>query len=107
MITGEGKGAKKTKAENIGKMRETLCGYYGTNLRQVLMAYVGKAALEGDGTVDVTGLIARLDDIEYTLKNLNYAGLPVPKAVVTVEAKPAAPVVPVEAKPVVPATFDL
>ncbi|MFA6132404.1 MAG: hypothetical protein WC869_00155 [Phycisphaerae bacterium] len=71
VITGEGKGAKKTKAENIGKMRENLLGYYGSNLKQVLMAYVTKSVLEGDGTVDVAGLLYKLDQIEDTIKKLN------------------------------------
>lgn len=71
VITGEGKGASKTKAENIGKLRENLIGYYGSNLRQVLMAYVSRAALEGDGVTDVAGLLTRLDQIEDTLKKMN------------------------------------
>ncbi len=71
VVTGEGKGAKKTKAENIGKLRENFCGYYGHNLKQALMGYTQKAALEGDGTVDVAGLMYRLDQIEDTIKKLH------------------------------------
>jgi len=70
VITGEGKGAKKVKAENIGKMRENLVGYYGSNLKQALMAYVTKAALEGDGVTDVSGLLYKLDQIEATVAKL-------------------------------------
>lgn len=73
VITGEGKGAKKTKAENIGKLRENLCGYYGSNLRQVIGAYVSKAALEGDGTADISKLIDKLDQLDETIKNLKVA----------------------------------
>lgn len=93
VITGEGKGAKKTKAENIGKLRENLIGYYGTNLKMVLMAYVSRAALEGEGTVDVSGLLYRLDQIEATLTKMtipNARQLPVdpPAAAVIPAASP-------------------
>lgn len=91
VITGEGKGAKKTKAENIGKLRENLIGYYGTNLKQVLMAYVSRAALEGEGTVDVSGLLNKLDQIEDTLKKMN-----IPNARQLPIEQPAAAPAPVE-----------
>lgn len=94
VITGEGKGAKKTKAENIGKMRENLLGYYGSNLKQVLFAYVSKAALEGDGTTDVAGLMHKLDQIEDTIAKLG-------KPTFVDDVKPAeAPVAPEAPTPV-------
>jgi hypothetical protein len=97
VITGEGKGALKTKAENIGKLRETISGYFGSNLRHALMHYVTKSALEGEGTVDVSGLLAKLDQIEDVIKKLG-------KPAFTDEVKPAeAPAEPEPTKPVLTA----
>lgn len=96
VITGEGKGAFKVKAENIGKTKEVHCGYYGMNFRAALTGYLNKSMLEGDGTCDVAGLLARLDQLEATIK-----GAPVPKqperqdapeAEAAPAAEPAAPV---------------
>jgi len=39
VITGEGRGAKKVKAENIGQTREQCLGYYG-KLSDALMGYM-------------------------------------------------------------------
>ena len=101
VITGEGKGARMTKAENIGKMRETNEGYYGKNLRAALQGYVERVTLAGEGTVDLTGLITKLQEIHATLKAFSerYAGAIEP---LIVGAVPKAPR-PVGSKPVAPA----
>ncbi len=59
-ITGNAKTGRETKAENIGKIRESSEGSYG-NLRDALVAYVNKSMRIDQSAVDLTNLISEID----------------------------------------------
>jgi hypothetical protein len=65
IMTGEGRGAHKMKAENIGKSRDVECGHYG-RLDQALMAYVSRSGAAA--SPDVKAVLAKLVDIEKNLE---------------------------------------
>lgn len=66
VITGEGRGAHLVKKENIGKVREIDCGYYG-NLGQVLGAYANLAPGKAS---DLKGIMDSLKNIETIIKGI-------------------------------------
>lgn len=90
VITGEGKGALKTKAENIGKIRETSCGYHG-RLSSALLSYIDKAMLEGEGTTDINALMTRLSELESSINAIiDPHQKPLAKAAAPKQPKPEA-----------------
>lgn len=67
VMTGEGRGAHKMKAENIGKVRDVECGHYG-RLDQALTAYVHRSAA---ASPDVKAVLAKLEEIAINLKRFD------------------------------------
>jgi hypothetical protein len=81
VITGEGRGASRTKAENIGKSRQQPVGYYAT-VEQALQAYVRKATAEAVAVESATveQLLAAINkavqDVAECAKSLPKRSLP-------------------------------
>lgn len=66
IITGEGRGAHLVKKENIGKVRESDCGYYG-KLIQALGAYVNLVPAKA---TDIAGVISAIKSAESTISKI-------------------------------------
>lgn len=66
IITGEGRGSHLVKKENIGKVRESDCGYFG-NITQVLGAYVNLVPAKA---TDIAGVIAAIKSAEVAISKI-------------------------------------
>ena len=63
---GAGRGSHLVKPENIGKIKETDCGYYG-NVSQALVGYINKAPLKA---TSIDGVISAIKSAEETIKKV-------------------------------------
>ncbi len=72
IMTGEGRGSHRMKAENIGKKRDVDAGHYG-RLDQALSAYISKSTA---ACSDVKSMAANLDRIEKSLERFHVKCVP-------------------------------
>jgi hypothetical protein len=70
VITGEYAGrGKRPNPESIGQTRETAVGHFG-NLRHALEGYSKYAVAMDHATMDISGIVAKLDQIDQTIQRL-------------------------------------
>ena len=96
VISGNNKTGRETKAENIGKVRESNEGSYG-NIRDALIQYMHKSMRMDDRCIDLCDVIGEMDRRVRAIENLAAsfaAQVPAPAVKPSTPLKLTPPVVP-------------